>query len=519
MEIINFSADLEASESRRIIAGKIVPFDNEIGNTSAGKVIFKAGSIDIADPSKVKLLLEHDPKQPIGRMKNVSEDNSGIYAEFKVSNTTRGTDSLIEASENLRSGLSVGVEVIKGMNKNGVYEVTAARLMEVSLVQAAAFKSAEVTSVAASDKEAESTETKTEKEAIVENTTPESVATEVVETPAVEAAEVRPTVTAAVYTAPRTGIKTQAQYLEHSIKAKMGNHISAEWVAHADATALTAANDSFTTNPAFKPVQYVSSVIDTSIGSRAAIDAIGVKPLPAAGMTISVPKITTNATVASTAEAGSPSETGIVSSYVNLTVNKYAGRQVYSVELLDRADPSFFQAMLENLNRAYAGATEAAVIAALTAGGTQATATDADSAGIISFVSTEAPAAYLATGELATRYIAGTSQWGLLMGAKDTTGRPIYSASQPANAAGSASSQSLRGNVLGLDLYVSNKAVSTNIDESAFIVVPSSVAIYESPKLQLSANATATGEISTMLYGYLAAGVTVAGGVRRFNLT
>ncbi len=39
MEIINFSADLEASESRRIIAGKIVPFENEIGNTSVGKVI------------------------------------------------------------------------------------------------------------------------------------------------------------------------------------------------------------------------------------------------------------------------------------------------------------------------------------------------------------------------------------------------------------------------------------------------------------------------------------------------
>ena len=47
MEIINFSADLEASESRRIISGKIVPFENEIGNTSVGKVIFEKGSIII----------------------------------------------------------------------------------------------------------------------------------------------------------------------------------------------------------------------------------------------------------------------------------------------------------------------------------------------------------------------------------------------------------------------------------------------------------------------------------------
>jgi hypothetical protein len=175
--------------------------------------------------------------------------------------------------------------------------------------------------------------------------------------------------------------------------------------------------------------------------------------------------------------------------------------------------------MLENMRRSYAGATEAAVIAALTASGTQATATAADVDGIISFVKTETPAAYLATGELATRYIAGTSQWGLLIGAQDTTKRPIFSAANPQNAAGSATSQSLRGNVMGLDLYVSNKAVSTSIDESAFIVVPSSVAIYETPSLQLTNNVLISGEIETMLYGYLACGVLVAGGVRRFNLT
>jgi len=54
MEIINFSADLEASESRRIIAGKIVPFGDEIGNTNAGKVVFEANSIQIDDPKNVK---------------------------------------------------------------------------------------------------------------------------------------------------------------------------------------------------------------------------------------------------------------------------------------------------------------------------------------------------------------------------------------------------------------------------------------------------------------------------------
>jgi hypothetical protein len=41
----------------------------------------------------------------------------------------------------------------------------------------------------------------------------------------------------------------------------------------------------------------------------------------------------------------------------------------------------------------------------------------------------------------------------------------------------------------------------------------------ESPVLQLSTNIITTGEIETMLYGYMAVKTLVAGGVRRFNLT
>jgi hypothetical protein len=175
--------------------------------------------------------------------------------------------------------------------------------------------------------------------------------------------------------------------------------------------------------------------------------------------------------------------------------------------------------MLDNMTRAYNKATDAAVIAEITAGGTQATAVAASSAGIISFVSTEVPLAYSATGELPTAYIAGTSQWGLLMGAVDSTGRPIYNAGSPYNSGGNANPQSLRGNVLGLDLYVDANMVSTTIDESAFICVPSAIAIYESPVLRLSTNVPTSGEIETMLYGYLATKTLVAGGLRRFNLT
>jgi len=515
MTLIKFSTDIiSASSSKRELTGVIVPF-GKIGHTNMGDVVFNAGSLKIGDG--IKLFTEHDMTRPIGKLKSYEETNNGIVGTFKIARTNAGDDALAEAQEGLRTGLSIGATIDDYVTNNENVVVNAATLKEVSHVTFPAFgENAQITEVAASAETSQPTESE---ETLSNEVTPEIKEEVAVEAaPAVEASERK--VMPAIFTAPRSPIKSQASYLEHSIKAKLGNQDSAQWVMHADAQSqLTAADDSFTTNPAFKPVQHVSTVVDTSIGSRPAIDAIGSRALPAAGMTISVPKITTAGTVAETSEGGAPSETGIVSSYVNLTVKKYAGLQRYSVELLERSDPSFFQAMLDNMQRAYNKATDAAVIAELTSGGTQATATAATSAGIISFVSTETAAAYSATGEVASAYIAGTSQWSLLMGATDSTGRPIYNAIAPQNAGGTASPRSLRGNVLGLDLYVDANAVATTIDESAFIVVPSSVAIYESPVLRLSTNVPVSGEIETALYGYMATGVLVAGGVRRFNLT
>lgn len=48
-ELLTFSANLVADEASRTITGKIVPFNNEIGYTSAGKVIFESGSIAIPE--------------------------------------------------------------------------------------------------------------------------------------------------------------------------------------------------------------------------------------------------------------------------------------------------------------------------------------------------------------------------------------------------------------------------------------------------------------------------------------
>ena len=517
---LTFSSTItSASTETRIITGQIVPW-GEVGSTSAGRVIFEPGSIQIKS-GKTKLLADHDNRNVLGSMISSEITSTGIIASFRIANTNLGNDCLQLAADGLKDGLSVGVDVKSAKPKDGVLYVSMSDLSEVSLVESAAFSSAAVYTVAASETEEEptpeETPTPTPKE---ESEAPMSEQAPEVEPETVEASRKHIPV---AYTEIRSPIVSPGSYAQHSIRATLGNEDSIQYVRAADAKAqrIEAANDSFTTNPAFTPVQYLSQVVSTDTYLRPAVEASGgTRAMMNSGMVISIPKITTNSTVASTAEAGTPSNTGIVSSYITGNVTKYAGQQTYSVEIGERSDPAFFDVMMANLSKAYAKATDAAVVAALTAGGTQATAVAATSDGIISYVATESPATYRAMGNsLAQNYLAGTSQWSLLLGATDTTGRPIYNAQNlTMNAAGDAKPTSLRGNVLGLDLYVDANVVSTTINESAFIIDPDALEIFESPQLRLSTNIVSSGEIQIMLYGYLCPIVTIAGGIRRFKL-
>ena len=508
MEIINFSADLEASESRRIISGKIVPFENEIGQTSVGKVIFEKGSIQIDEPAKVKLLLEHDPKSPIGRMKKVEEDESGIYAEFKVSNTTKGTDSLIEASENLRSGLSVGVEVLKGKNTNGIYRVSAARLMEVSLVQAAAFSSAAVTSVAASNAEAEPTETKTENEEIVENTTPDTpVASEVVETPAVEAS--RPTVAAPIYTRPRLEF-TKEKFLENTLRAQYLNDDTARQY-------LLAAADT-TDNAGLIPTRQLTEVINPlSNADRPFIDSISSAALPDAGMTFEIPKLTQAPTVAETAEGAAPSNTDQNVSFLSVNVKKYAGQQQFSVELLDRSSPAFFAELVRQMEFAYAKATDIAVGTALIAGGTDGGNRTLTAANIQDFISDAAVSIYKGTLGFAQNIVVSPEQWGALMGLVDGSNRAVFTQTiNPQNASGNLTPTNIRGNIGGLNLRVSTALTDGTGDNTMIVINPDSYTWYESTKYRLETNVISTGQIDVAYYGYGAIATKVAAGAYKW---
>jgi HK97 family phage prohead protease len=519
--ILTFSAELTANVEERTISGKIVPAGTgEIGNTSAGRVVFEKGAITLPeDPKTIKLLNQHDMKQPLGKATSFTTDDDGIYASFKISRSNRGTEALILAEEGLQSGLSVGVEVVKSKMKAGVMHVSAANLFEVSLVTEPAFKSAQVIDVAAEDTpEAVEEIQPTESETAVENT-PETVAAPV-EAAAVEAA--RPVVTATTFVRERIAPITSAQYLEANIKAALGDDEARRTVRAAD--------DSTSTNTGLTLAPHLNTFITDTFTGRPAFEAATRSALLPEGMSFTVPRLYTNAdpantapTVADTDEGVAPSETGMTSSYDTINVNKFSGLQRVSFELVDRSQPAFMELMMIELRKAYEKATDTALLTAFTTSGTTATGVAATAAGLQSFVSVEGAAAYKGTGgDFANKLVASTDQWAAIAGYADTTGRALYSAQGATqNASGNSVATSVVGGVLGTDLIVDHNIPTSGIvDNSAYLVAPSSVYVWESPQTQLRVNVLTTGEIEINLYGYLAIYLAKSGkGVRKFNLS
>ena len=503
---IKFSTDIiAANSSKRELTGVIVPF-GQVGHTNMGDVVFQQGSLKIGEG--IKLFTEHDMTRPIGKLSRYEEDDKGIVGTFKIARTNAGDDALAEAQEGLRTGFSVGAMIDDYVTKGEQVIVNEATLREVSHVTFPAFgEYAQITEVAASADISQPTESE---ETIVSNeVTPEvveEVAAEVVATPAVEAQErnMRP----AIFTAPRSPINSKASYLEHNIRAALGNEDSRQYVMAADTTS---------NNAAFIPTPQSTEVINgIANGERGAIDSISRATLPPAGMSFEIPKITTAPPVAIAAEEAAISETDTAASFVTVNVRKFAGQQTFSVELLDRSSPAFFDELVRQMEFAYAKATDTAVVQALFDGGTDGGNRTLDAAGLLDFVADGATSVYSNSLGFARNLLVSPAAWGAIMGLNDA-GRPIYTAANPSNAGGSVSPQSLRGNVAGLDLYVSrNVGSSTITDGSMYVINPDAYTWYESPRLSLRTNVISTGQIDVNYYGYGAIATKIGAGSYKF---
>ena len=509
-----------ADSNSRTISGRIVAFE-EAANASTGKVVFAKGSIA---PASVKLNLEHDRTRPIGKTMDMTLNEDSIDAVFKITNTTAGTDALTEAMDGLRDGFSIELAVDDYiMQKDGTMRVLAGELTGVALVTEPAVRSARVSEVAATTGEevAEELSDSTVEEEVTPTTEGDEVDNTVTNAETVETVEAAQSTTAAAkpivggsFTKPRLEF-TAAKYVENTIRAAMGDDLARQYVLAADNT---------TDNAGLVPTRQMAEVVNgLSTTIRPSIDAISRGTLPDAGMTFEIPKITQAPTVAVLAEDASPmSDTDQNAAFITVDVKKFAGQQTFSVELLDRTSPAFFDELIRNMAAAKAKAENAYVNGLLISGATldgTTTATYPTAAELLGVVSRGAASVYSATAGLPTPFakslIASTGQWANLMTLNDN-GRPIYNAAQPQNAGGVVRPDSLVGNVAGLNLFVDPTNAGDG-DGTLLVVNPDAYTWYEGPTFRLRADVIASGQITVGYYGYGALATKIAAGAFKNN--
>ena len=503
-----------ANSESRTISGTIVTFE-ETGNASIGKVQFAKGSIE---PTPVLLNLEHDRSRRIGKTLSIESNDQNMTATFKIAATTAGNDALVEAAEGLRDGFSVEVSFDEYETlKDGTVRILKGELTAVALTSEPAIRSARVETVAATEEEkTEDSDSTIETEA-TPTTEGDEVDNTVTQAEAVETVEAAQSITATSNAVggwkatPRIEI-TAAKYLENKVLAATGDENARQYVLAAD--------NNTTDSAGLVPTRQLTEVVNGLANTiRPSIDAISRGTLPDAGMTFEIPKITVVPTVDIEAEGDAFSDTNMESEFIPVSVQKFAGQQKFSVELLTRTSPLFYDELLKNMVAAMAKKQNAYVNAQLVANaaidGTTLSALPT-AAELLAYVSRGAATVYGNTQRFATNIIMGASQWANAMSLNDA-GRPIYNASQPSNAAGNVSPTSLRGNIAGLDLYADFASPAGSDDGSLIIVDPQAYTWYEGTSYQLRAESTADGSITVGVYSFGAVATKIAGGAFRNN--
>ena len=484
-----------ADTDSRTISGRIVTW-GEAGNTSAGKTVFAKDSIAL---KPVKLFIDHNMDKPIGKVLDFETTDEGIDATFKIANTQRGNDALVEAMEGLKDGFSVGIKLTDYDNTDEGLIVKNSQLVEVSLVETPAIDSARVSEVAASDET-------NEQEGSDMTDTPELQTENEVSVEAPQEVSAKRT-SAPVFTAPRVDTNvTAGEYAMAQIKAQRGD---------ADARDLVAALEVATTteNIGVVPPTYLRDLIGIIDDSMPFADSLEQGVLPATGMKFYRPVIGTQATTAVTAEGVELDSTDTTITSLEVNVVKIGGANVINAELLERSDPSYLDILLRELSASWAQKADAyAASIALGAPGTS------DGATLYKGIAKGISDSYGVLRRTPNRFLADTGNFAELLQEVDGNDRPLFAAAAPQNAAGLMTQGSTAGTIAGLQLVV-DPNFDTGTGVKGVVYASDAATFYRSGAIQVRSNIVSNAQVEIGVYGYVACAPKYASAFRNITVT
>jgi HK97 family phage prohead protease/HK97 family phage major capsid protein len=451
---LDASADGEPS---RQITGLAVPWNVKATLSGGESVVFLEGSLP--EDGKMPMLLEyHDDTRVIGRVTERVSTPEGMMFVAKLSATRAADDALALLADGALDSVSVGAVPTKFKRlADGTLEVSEAKFVELSVVTVPAYESAQVYSVAASSPEEEAPD---EEEVIPTPTQPseEDEMSEAIEASAVPTAPIQ-------YAAPKREFKlpTAAEYM---VKFVAGGSEFAEFNARIHAAAP---NVTTTDTPGILPVPIVQPIYNNFVANyRPLVTAMGVRQMPQSGKVFIRPKVTTNTTIGASNGELVPLDQGtFVVDDIQITKALYGGYVKLSEESMDMTSPEVLGALIDDMARIYANATDIAACATFAAGVTQteALADITDPADWVSFIYNSAEQILNnSNGNLPNVIVTNPAYYAALGALVDTAGRPLFPNVGPQNAVGTgASASTFNGNAFGLSLVVDRNLTAAGV--------------------------------------------------------
>lgn len=129
--------DCALEEFKMDETGVIEGYGSIFGTPDQGGDVVQPGAFKAsikANPT-VKMLWQHDPRDPIGKWDSVVEDGKGLRVKGRIlTELARGREVLAMVREGIIDGLSIGYRTVRAGKKDGFRLIQEAQLWEVSVV-------------------------------------------------------------------------------------------------------------------------------------------------------------------------------------------------------------------------------------------------------------------------------------------------------------------------------------------------------------------------------------------------
>lgn len=502
---IEYRSALLGDITERTIELLVAPYEVEAHLGGGVTEMVKRGAFgtDI-DPALVPLKLETGANHAgpvIGRALSFDDRPAGLFATFRVSETQSGDDALTLAHDGAL-GASAGMIITEATpNKQGVIELRAADLREVTLTGTPAYQSATVLEVRTTAQEEGKPNMEPETTVAVEApATPDidAIVTEAV-TRAVDGVR-----QAAVETAAVPVIET-AEHRGHEYRSL--GEVMADAIAHGRQTSpdaserLTGLIDDgqvsadgrsimLSTRDAFGPPVpnsvgnsvpnnfYIPELLTLLREGRPVANLFNGRTLPDDGNTIDLPAITVGNSVgyqeAEGDEVDRTDQVQIMTSFPKVTM---AGGQPMSLQSQLWSNPSYLQTVGDDLMADYVEFLDSESIngdgigahydGILSAGATDVPVTG-DIAAAIALTGTAWAAVYAGSRMSPIAAIMHSTVWGWALNAVDSDGRPLVTTEAPSNPVGFGDASSIAGTYRGLPVVLDDSVPATMIILGSF---------------------------------------------------